>query len=109
MPTLPSANSFSIDSFKNTIMQQGGLARPFFFKLLIYPASDCPQKLWDMFNSYGWAFLCRSATLPAAIVQPIELKYFTRSIKIAGAREVQPVTVTFFNTTDYKLHSIGKN
>lgn len=91
---------FSIEAFKSAAARRG-LAKGFFFKCHFFGEI---RGIDPMDPSGGWilnrdtAYFCRSATLPAAIVQAVELKYHTRSIKIAGAREVQPFTCTFFNT-----------
>jgi len=98
---------FSIEAFKSAAARRG-LAKGFFFKCHFYaefhgndPKNPSGKWMLDRDTEY----FCRSATLPAAIVQAVELKYHTRSIKIPGAREVQPFTCTFFNTIQRDLRT----
>ena len=94
---------FNIDAFKSS-MARRGVTRGFFFKCRFFPSLALTQ-FADWLLLSDMQFVCRAATLPSAIVQPVELKYHTRSIKLAGAREVQPFTCTFFNTSDGVLRS----
>jgi hypothetical protein len=47
--------------------------------------------------------LVKAVRLPAAEVPPVILAYMARKIKIPGVRLYQPITLSFFNTNDYKV------
>lgn len=50
-------------------------------------------------------YLCKMATLPEMTIETGEVYYFTRAIKYPVRRRYTPVTLTFFNTTDYTLRN----
>ena len=43
------------------------------------------------------------SNIPEETIDTTDIKYFTRSISIPSARQYQPVTLTFYNTVNYKL------
>jgi hypothetical protein len=47
-------------------------------------------------------FMCRSAQIPASLIQPIEVPYMGRKIKMAGNREFQDWTITIINDEDMR-------
>lgn len=50
-------------------------------------------------------FLCRSASIPAATVAPIEAPYFGRTIKMAGRRTYADWTTTILNDEDFAIRN----
>lgn len=49
--------------------------------------------------------ICKSVTLPPTQIDSAEIKYFTRTVKIPGTRQYSPLTLSFYNTPDYKTRS----
>ena len=50
-------------------------------------------------------FMIRAAALPASTLNPIEVPYFGRKIKIAGDRTFDPWTVTVINDEDFLVRN----
>lgn len=96
---------FSINNFKSAIDKRGGFARSHYFECKINPQGDPLQQIWGFVGHSTDQFLCRAATLPMVTIETTELRYFTRSVKLGGRRYVEPITLTFFNTGDYKLRT----
>lgn len=82
--------NFSVTEFKSAVAKAGGLTRGNFYRCVI--GGD---------NNIDRTLLCKAVEMPAIAVTPVELRYFTRPIKIPGAREYGPLTLTFFNTANY--------
>ena len=79
---------------------EGG-ARPTLYNVsLVYPAgvagADATTKS---------AFMCKGAQLPGITVNPIEVPYQGRTVKIAGDRSFQPITLTIINDSDWKVRN----
>ena len=51
------------------------------------------------------AFLCRTTTLPAMTITPLEIPFRGRKIKIAGDRTYDNWSVTVLNDTNFKLRN----
>jgi hypothetical protein len=93
--------NFNISNFKTRIAKDGGLSRGVFFNCQIsHPNPNFP------FTDDLHSLLCKAANLPSATLDPIELKYFTRSVKVPGSRQFAPVTLTFYNTQSYSVRNI---
>jgi len=92
---------FSINSFKDRIASEGGLSRGVWFNCQI----THPNPNFS-FTDDTHSLLCKAANLPSATLDPIELKYFTRSVKVPGSRQFAPVTLTFYNTQSYSVRNI---
>jgi hypothetical protein len=56
-------------------------------------------------DSQRASFLIRAAQLPASTVDPIDIPYFGRKIKIAGDRTFADWTVTAMNDEDFGLRN----
>lgn len=113
--------TFDISKFKSMVEAAGGFTRGSYFQCIIYttPSPITPVKPTTAFN-IGKGFeenivvvgsnedrrmLCRAVELPAAAITPVELRYFTRPVKLPGAREYGPLSLTFFNTANYGVRS----
>tara|TARA_B100000745_G_C20142531_1_gene391772 strand:- start:1673 stop:2218 length:546 start_codon:yes stop_codon:yes gene_type:complete len=49
-------------------------------------------------------YLCRTASLPASTVEPIEVPYRGRKLYLAGERTYEDWTTTIYNDTDFLIH-----
>lgn len=88
--------SFNIEQFKSDGLNLGG-ARPSLFEIMIpggWPGSlnGADVKL---------TFLAKAASLPPSMIDPIEIPYFGRRIKIAGDRSFPPWSITVMNDEDF--------
>lgn len=94
--------AFRIQDIKSAL-DRGG-ARPSLFNIsLQLPGSiDIPGK--DAFGR-KISFLCRAASLPASTMTPIEVPYFGRKIKVAGARNFAEWQITIINDEDFVLRN----
>ena len=50
-------------------------------------------------------FLCRSAQLPASVIEPITTLYRGRPVQFAGERTFQPWTVAIYNDTSFNIRN----
>lgn len=91
---------FNIDSFKANGLIYGG-ARPSLFKVIMqFPSAPGIEG-----DSERASFLIRAAQLPASTVDPVDVPYFGRKIKVAGDRTFADWTVTVMNDEDFKLRN----
>lgn len=94
------AGNFSVTQFKEAVAQSGGFARPIFFECSITCGILPGQQLKPDDH-----FFCKATNIPEETIETIDVKYFTRPVSIPGARQYQPLTVTFYNTTNYQLRN----
>lgn len=47
-------------------------------------------------------YMCRSAQIPSSSIEPIEVPYFGRKIKVAGDRVFDDWTITLINDEDFR-------
>lgn len=80
--------TFSVNNFKTSGLRRGGY-RPSLFDVLI-PRSG---------NNLN--FLARASNVPAMTVEPIEVPYFGRTIKLAGNRTYAEWTTTIMMDEDF--------
>jgi len=98
--------NFSVTQFKEAVAQSGGFARPIFFDCQI----TC-QSMETAVDSLGNSLklnnsdtvVCKAVNIPEETIDTVDIKYFTRSVPVPGARQYQPITLTFYNTVNYKL------
>jgi len=97
------ASNFSINRFKEAVAQSGGLARPIFFECTVV----CPALALesDLKLVQEDIILCKAMSIPEQTIDTVDIKYFTRSVPIPGSRQYSPVTLTFYNTANYKLRN----
>ncbi len=90
---------FNLNTFKSQGLQFGG-ARPTLFDVVVTtPAALAGAAPTD------FELLCQAANLPAMTVDPIEVPYFGRKIKVHGDRTFAPWTVTVMNDEDFAIRA----
>ena len=86
-----------VDDFKSKL--RGGGARPNLFKATVnfpgYAGGDVELT----------SFLCKTAQLPASIMNVFEVPFRGRQLKMAGDRTFEPWTVTIINDTDFSIRN----
>lgn len=95
--------AFDIETFKAAGLRLGG-ARPSLFQVQF---NALP--VGDTITQQQISFLCQAATLPASEVDPIEVPYFGRRIKLAGERVFRDWTVNVLNDEDFKIRDLFEN
>ena len=96
--------NFSLNAFRAKLSAEGGLNRAAFFGVrFTFPANvtSTPTFLNIFAGSQTYPMLCKGARLPANEVEPIILSYFSRKVKIPGARQYQPLNLSFFTTGNF--------
>ena len=83
--------SLNINDFKGHFIQG---ARPNLYQVTI-------QKLGGNVQ-----FLCKAASLPASSVDPIDVPYLGRQIKIPGNRTFEDWNVVIFNDSDFGIRTL---
>lgn len=92
--------AFNINDFKSRGLTLGG-ARPSLFQVTINPNIGEDQATIDKF-----VFTCRASEVPAATIDPVNVPYFGRQIKLAGDRTFADWTVTVMNDEDYLVRNM---
>ena|ERR1035437_4992644 len=92
--------AFDISTFKAKGLPKGG-ARPSLFQVQM---NALP--LGDTDTQSQISFVCQAATLPASEVDPIEIPYFGRRIKVAGERVFRDWTINILNDEDFKIRDL---
>ena len=88
--------SFNIDEFSAQGIIRGG-QRPSLFKVRFSALPPgVPSASGDL------EYMCRSAQIPSSTIEPIEVPYFGRKIKVAGDRVFQDWTITLINDEDFR-------
>lgn len=92
--------AFNIQNFVSNGLPGAG-ARPALFEVRIpvAPAGVSTTALNDMI------FQVRAAELPASIIQPVEIPYFGRTIKVAGDRVFLDWQITVINDEDFAMRN----
>lgn len=90
---------FNISNFKDNIARRGGFSRGIFFECAI--AHNSADLRFNQNDTYA----CKSVNLPSETLDFTSVKFYTREIKIPGSRTFSPVTISFYNTTDYSLRT----
>lgn len=91
----------TISNFKSRL--QGGGARPNLFEVNIPNLPDAAIGAdWD---AETFQFLCKAAALPASNINPIDVNFRGRVLKVAGDRTIDPWTVTIINDEDFKIRT----
>jgi hypothetical protein len=96
--------AFNVNNFRANGLKLGG-ARPSLFEVTITP----PAGVGAPGGVQRIPFLVRAAQLPAMTVDPVEVPYFGRKIKLAGDRTFADWTVTVMNDEDFQLRSLFEN
>jgi hypothetical protein len=88
--------SFNIDAFRAQGLPKGG-ARPSLFKVRFTAVPDgIPDASLDL------EFVAKASQIPASTIQPVEVPYFGRTIKLAGNRTFSDWTITVMNDEGMK-------
>lgn len=86
-----------VDDFKAKL--RGGGARPNLFKVTLN------------FPSYAQAdtelasFMCKAASLPASVIEPIAIPFRGRQLQISGDRTFEPWSVQIINDTNFGVRN----
>lgn len=94
--------AFNINDFRATGLIEAG-ARPSLFEVS-FP--NIPGSTGDANDLQRITTLCQSASLPASIVDVVEVPYFGRRIKFNGERVFQDWTVTIMNDEDFTVREL---
>jgi hypothetical protein len=92
---------FNINNFRADGLKLGG-ARPSLFQITMTP----PSQLGAADTGRKLTLLARAAQIPAMTIDPIEVPYFGRKIKVAGDRTFADWTITVMNDEDFRLRSM---
>ena len=99
-------NTKSLTDFKSKLA--GGGARPNLFEVQLPAFPDAIKEAWKSSDS-GEAgimqFMCKATNLPASTVNPVNVPFRGRQLKVAGERTIDPWTVTIINDEDFKLRT----
>ena len=88
----------TISGFKSAL--QGGGARPNLFEVDI---PNLPGNIpWD---ATTFKFLCDATSMPASNIDPINIPFRGRIMKVAGDRTIDIWSVTVINDEDFKLRT----
>ena len=86
-----------VDDFKSKL--RGGGARPNLFKATVnfpgYAGGDVELT----------SFLCKTAALPASVMNVFEVPFRGRQLKMAGDRTFEPWSITIINDTDFAIRN----
>lgn len=96
----------TISDFKTKL--SGGGARPNLFEVSMPSFPEAISNFWSSGaggEAETFSFLCKSAALPASNVNPIDVPFRGRTLKVAGDRTFDPWTVTIINDEDFKLRT----
>jgi len=89
--------SLRVDDFKAKLT--GGGARSNLFQATVtypgYAAGDVELT----------SFMCKSATLPASVIEPITIPFRGRQLQVAGDRTFEPWTITIINDTNFSIRN----
>jgi len=91
---------FNVARFRSS-GPQFGLARPTLFAVNM----TWPSSVVDTAAVSNSTFLIKAAQLPASIIEPVEVGYFGRKIKLNGDRTFQDWTVTVMNDEDFAIRN----
>jgi hypothetical protein len=91
----------TITGFKERLA--GGGARPNLFEVSI---PSMPEGVdWGSEQQRTFNFLCESASLPASTVNPIDVPFRGRILKVAGDRTVDVWSVSVINDEDFLIRT----
>jgi hypothetical protein len=95
--------SLRIDDFKSKL--QGGGARPNLFKVILSNPSGVPAGI----PLEEASFMTKGADLPTSVVEPIEVPFRGRQLKIAGDRTFENWTTTIINDNSFDIRTALEN
>lgn len=89
--------ALGIDDFKAKL--KGGGARANLFRVTVNFPSFVQADVETT------SFLCKNAVIPASSVGAVAIPFRGRQLQIAGDRTFEPVSLTFFNDTDFAIRN----
>lgn len=92
------SNLRTISQFKTRLA--GGGARPNLFEISVPTFPTGIQ--W---SDEDFRFLCKAAAIPGSTVNPVDVPFRGRSLKVGGDRTFAPWVVTIINDENFKLHT----
>jgi len=95
---------FNIQDFKAAGLSYGG-ARSSLFEVEM----SAPAGVGTGGELARLTFLARAAQIPAMTIDPVEVPYFGRKIKLAGDRTFADWTITVMNDEDFAIRSMFEN
>lgn len=93
----------TISDFKSKL--QGGGSRPNLFEVTIPTFPSSINSSWNTAIQEKFSFLCEATSMPASTVNPIEIPFRGRVLKVAGDRTIDIWSVTVINDEDFDLRS----
>ena len=93
----------TISDFKSKL--QGGGARPNLFEVSIPSFPSALQSAWTNTVSEKFNFMCEATSMPASTVNPIDIPFRGRILKVAGDRTIDIWSVTVINDEDFDIRS----
>lgn len=93
----------TITGFKERLA--GGGARPNLFEVSIPAFPTNLGITWGQEEQRTLNFLCKAAAIPGSTINPIDVAFRGRSMKIGGDRTFAPWSITIINDEDFKLHN----
>lgn len=93
----------TITGFKERL--QGGGARSNLFEVSIPAFPPDLGITWGSEEIKTFNFLCKATSLPQSNVNPIEVNFRGRALKVAGDRTIEPWSVTVINDEDFRLRT----
>lgn len=89
--------ALGIDDFKAKL--KGGGARANLFRV------TCNFPSFVQGDVELASFMCKGASLPPSTVAAVAVPFRGRQLQIAGDRTFEPITLTFFNDTDFSIRN----
>jgi hypothetical protein len=93
----------TISDFKSKL--QGGGARPNLFEVSIPSFPAALQSAWNNTVSEKFNFMCEATSMPASTVNPIDIPFRGRILKVAGDRTIDIWSVTVINDEDFDIRT----
>lgn len=91
----------TIAQFKNQL--RGGGARPNLFEVSMDRLPDGVD--WSTDVARKFKFLCEATSLPASTINPIDIPFRGRILKVAGDRTIDIWSVTIINDEDFDIRT----
>jgi hypothetical protein len=93
----------TISDFKSKL--QGGGARPNLFEVEIPSFPNELRSAWGRDVAEKFSFMCEATSMPASTVNPIDIPFRGRILKVAGDRTIDIWSVTVINDEDFDIRS----
>lgn len=92
--------AFNVELFKSAF--PGGGARPTQFIVTMRPPGNATL-------ASQITFMCKAASLPASVVEPVPAFYFGREIPLSGDRVFPPWKITVYNDESFDVRAMFEN